>query len=164
MKDSWASHTSVKVPIVEQGGKALTYDLDAFFGFSQNEEKLMQELLEHPAKFAYVASLFASASVRSERLTEKQKVKEAELDKKIRLEAAQSEVKLTEEHIKKMIRTHKELLALQEEYFTVREQEEVLRAMKEGMYERLKCMLAWVNMFKTQRDTDPGSRVDRAKR
>jgi hypothetical protein len=161
---SWAEHTSVKVPITEQGGRVIHYDLDKFIGFSQDEGKLQQELLEHPAKFAYVASLFASASVRTERQQERVKVKAAELDKKIRMQAVESETRLTEDMIKNMIRTHKEYLALQEEYFTLREQEENLRALKDGMFERLKCMLAWANMFRAQRDTDPGARVDRAKR
>lgn len=161
---AWSDHTSVNLPITEQGGKVLHYDLDAFVSFSQNEEKLQRELAEHPAKFAYVASLFASASVRSERLAERMKVKHAELDKKIRSEAAASDVRVTEDHIKNMIRTHKEYLAIQEEYFVQREQEENLRALKDGMFERLKCMLAWANMFKAQRDTDPGSRVDRGNR
>ncbi len=164
MANTWAEHTSVTITIKEQGGKVRSYDLDAFVGFSMSEENLMKELHEHPVKFSYVAALHAAAMVRSERLEERLSVKKAELDKKIRTEAANTETRITEEMVKNMIRTHKDVAALGVEYFDAREQEEVLKALRDGLYERLKCMTLVASNYKRERDTDPGTRVDRARR
>ena len=164
MPDDWSDHEAERLNIKEHGGKVREYNVDDLLDVGISPEKNRQALREQPQKFAYFSSLYAAAVVQAQRAKENVKRTELRLNKKVRQVAADAGEKVTEGAIESLVKNNKEYIDAVDKHLEAMAQEEVLDGIRESLYQRHQVLITLLNNSRPEIDTDPGARIDRARR
>ena len=125
------------------GAETYNIDLD---DLNLTQENLSQRLMEHSAKFQFIASLALRAKVEVERTEDDLEVIEAVADSEIRSQGD----KKTEAAIKNMIILHPKVREAKQQLLEARERETQLYAIMQAYIHRKDCKMALAKNLREQ--------------